>query len=39
MSEDTASMGEWFDLQLLGKRPERPFTFGISSLPSTPVKR
>jgi hypothetical protein len=32
-------MGEWFDLQLLGKQPERPFTFGISSLPSTPVKR
>ena len=39
MAEDTARMAEWFDLQLLGKQPERPFTFGISSLPSTPVKR
>jgi len=39
MTEVTARMGEWFDQQLLGKQPERPFTFGISSLPSTPVKR
>lgn len=39
MKEDTARMVEWFDLQLLGKQPARPFTYGISTLPSTPVKK
>lgn len=39
MTEDTARMAEWFDLQLLGKQPAKPFTLGISSLPSTPVKK
>ncbi len=39
MKDDTARMREWFDLQLLGKQPEKPFTFGVSSLPSTPVKK
>lgn len=39
MKEDTLRMRQWFDLQLLGKQPEKPFTFGKSSLPSTPVKK
>jgi acetyl esterase/lipase len=39
MKEDTARMIEWFDLQLLGKQPAKPFTYGISTLPSTPVKK
>lgn len=39
MSEDTTRMGEWFDLQLLGKQPAKPFTLGVSSAPSTPVKK
>ena len=39
MGEDTARMTEWFDLQLLGKEPAKPFTYGISSAPSTPVKK
>ncbi|MEK0451952.1 MAG: hypothetical protein RL088_4220 [Verrucomicrobiota bacterium] len=39
MSDDNARMAEWFDLQLLGKQPAKPFTYGTSSLPSTPVKR
>jgi acetyl esterase/lipase len=39
MTEDTARMGEWCDLQLLGKQPERALTFRVSSLPSTPLKR
>ena len=30
---------EMDDLQLLGKQPARPFTLGVSSLPSTPVKK
>lgn len=38
-TEDTARMIEWFDLQLLGKQPVKPFSYGISSLPSTPVKK
>ncbi len=38
-TEDTARMVEWFDLQLLGKQPVKPFTYGVSSLPSTPVKK
>ncbi|CAN5786270.1 alpha/beta hydrolase [soil metagenome] len=38
-TEDTARMVEWFDLQLLGKQPVKPFTYGISSLPSTPIKK
>ena len=37
--EDTARMAEWFDLQLLGKAPAKPFLLGITSLPSTPVKK
>lgn len=39
MTEDTERMAQWFDLQLLGKQPARPFTLGVSSLPSTPVKK
>jgi acetyl esterase/lipase len=39
MGEDTARMTEWFDLQLLGKQPVKPFTLGISSAPSTPAKK
>jgi acetyl esterase/lipase len=39
MSEDTGRMTEWFDLQLLGKQPAKPFTYSISSAPSTPVKK
>lgn len=39
MTEDTARMMEWFDLQLLGKQPAKPFTLGVSSAPSTPVKK
>jgi acetyl esterase/lipase len=39
MNEDTARMTEWFDLQLLGKQPARPFTLDVSSLPSTPVQK
>jgi len=35
MTEDTARMAEWFDLQLLGKQPAKPFTYGVSTLPST----
>jgi acetyl esterase/lipase len=37
MTEDTARMVEWFDLQLLGKAPTNPFGKGVVSLPSTPV--
>jgi acetyl esterase/lipase len=36
MQEDTARMAEWFDTQLLGKLPEKPFMYGITALPSTP---
>jgi acetyl esterase/lipase len=39
MSEDTARMSEWFDAQLLGKQPAKAFTYGVSSAPSTPVKK
>jgi acetyl esterase/lipase len=39
MGEDTARMTEWFDLQLRGRQPAKPFTFGVSALPSTPVKK
>lgn len=39
MTEDTARMVEWFDLQLLGKEPAKAFTYGVSSAPSTPVKK
>lgn len=39
MAEDTTRMTEWFDLQLLGKLPAKPFKLGISSGPSTPVKK
>ncbi len=39
MSADTARMTEWFDLQLLGKQPEKPFTLTVTSAPSTPVKK
>jgi acetyl esterase/lipase len=37
MTEDTRRMAEWFDLQLLGQQPARPFNFDQSTLPSTPV--
>ena len=39
MSADTARMTEWFDLQLLGKQPEKPFTLAVTSAPSSPVKK
>ena len=39
MVEDTARMTEWFDLQLLGKQPAKPFGQGVKSGPSTPVKK
>lgn len=39
MSDDTARMGQWFDLQLLGKAVQPPFTFGVSTAPSTPVQK
>ena len=39
MPQDTERMVEWFDQQLLGKQPAKPFTLNISSLPSTPVKK
>jgi acetyl esterase/lipase len=39
MNQDTARMVEWFDLQLLGKQPAKPFNYGISTLPSTTVKK
>ncbi|MDB6129693.1 MAG: Esterase, partial [Verrucomicrobiales bacterium] len=39
MNQDTARMVEWFDLQLLGKQPVKPFTYGISNLPSTTVRK
>jgi acetyl esterase/lipase len=39
MSEDTARMAQWFDLQLLGKQPANPFSYGVSALPSTPVPK
>lgn len=35
MGEDSQRMLEWFDLHLLGKQPARPFTNGVSKLPST----
>ena len=35
MGEDNARMAEWFDLHLLGKQPKKPFTNGVSKLPST----
>jgi acetyl esterase/lipase len=39
MSDDTARMTEWFDLQLLGRQPAKPFGQGVKSGPSTPVKK
>lgn len=39
MGEDNARMIEWFDLQLLGKQPAKPFPFAISSAPGTPAKK
>jgi len=39
MGADTARMVEWFDLHLLGKQPAKAFTFTVSSVPSTPVKK
>ena len=36
-TEDTPRMAEWFDLQLLGKQPAKPFGEGVKSGPSTPV--
>ena len=38
-SEDNARMAEWFSLHLLGQAPTKPFTFDISSLPSTPAPK
>jgi acetyl esterase/lipase len=38
-TEDMARMIEWFDLQLLGKQPAKPFGQGVQSGPSTPVKK
>lgn len=39
MTEDTVRMAEWFDVHLLGKQPQKPFTYGVSSLPSTPTPK
>ncbi len=39
MGEDTVRMTEWFDLQLLGKQPAKPFNLGITSGPSTPINK
>jgi acetyl esterase/lipase len=39
MKDDTLRMREWFDLQLLGKQPANPFAFGVTPMPSTPVKK
>jgi acetyl esterase/lipase len=39
MGEETARMTEWFDLQLLGKQPAKPFTYSVSTAPSTPAKK
>lgn len=39
MSDDSARMAQWFDLQLLGKQPAQPFSYGVSALPSTPVPK
>jgi acetyl esterase/lipase len=39
MPQDTERMVEWFDLQLLGKQPAKPFTLNVSSLPSTPIQK
>jgi acetyl esterase/lipase len=39
MPEDVNRMAEWFDLQLLGKQPAKPFNLDQSSLPSTPVAK
>ena len=39
MKDDTVRMREWFDWVLLGKEPAKPFLLGVSSLPSTPVKK
>lgn len=39
MNADTARMTEWFNQQLLGKKPTEPFKLGISKLPSTRVKK
>ena len=39
MSDDSARMIEWFDLQLLGKQPAKPFGRGVKSGPSTPVMK
>lgn len=39
MTADTARMVEWFDLQLLGRKPATPFLLGVSEGPSTPVKK
>lgn len=39
MTEDTVRMADWFDLHLLGKEPQKPFSYGVSSLPSTPTPK
>jgi acetyl esterase/lipase len=39
MPQDTIRMAEWFNLQLLGQEPRAPFKLGITTLPSTPVKK
>jgi acetyl esterase/lipase len=39
MPDDVNRMAEWFDLQLLGKQPAKPFNFDQSSLPSTPAAK
>jgi acetyl esterase/lipase len=37
MADDNVRMAEWFGLHLLGQQPAKPFTFDVSSLPSTPA--
>lgn len=39
MGEDSLRMLEWFDFHLLGKQPTRPFTNGVSRLPSTTQRK
>ena len=39
MTEDQQRMREWFELQLLGKQPAQPFTYGVNTLPSTKVEK
>ena len=39
IGEDNVRMAEWFELQLLGKQPAKPFNLDQSTLPSTPAPK